>query len=551
MKLRSAIFFAAVLGAVSSCKRTPAPQAPTTQPAPTAGHDAPRLVVLIVLDQLGSWVLDEHMSMLAPDGVIRHGIERGVYHRKVSFPYAGLYTAPGHALLGTGASPSASGVITNVIWDAQRSAEVATVDDAEHEIFGVPGRFGSPTVLKVDGVGDMLHAATGGKAAIAGLSYKDRGAILPTGKHADLALWYHKSIPGYTSSTYYMDALPPWLDAWQKAHPFEAVLAPWTPLDPDRLAAHLGPDSAPGEGNWEGLGKTFPHEPARSEAPYSTLRAVAASGVHLVELAREVIRQLHMGEDSVPDFLVLSVSSTDYIGHTFGPESWEYVDNLMRIDARLGEFVRELEARMPVSFVLTADHGVAPLPESSSKRGHKSGRIFGGVMVPELEAIADRELGPGHWVEAYVQPFVYLTPEGRASPDKARLLKVLAAHLGAQPELDRAVIVGSPPVPDDPVDVLVRASLPPDAPGDLFLVPTRWYVVDEDMPRGEGTSHGSPWDYDRDVPVIAWGPGVHPVPTGATPELSMRAVATSLAALLGVPPPPAAPPDPLPGIGAR
>lgn len=529
---------------------TPALTASAPKAAEAKAPVRPRVVVAVVLDQLATHTLERYLPHLDEDGALRRGIREGAFHHRVVYPYAGTYTAAGHTAIHTGAPPAVSGVVSNEVWDRARGRTVPIVDDGEHAIFGVADGYASPEVMRVEAVSDVLDRETEGHAIIASLSFKDRGAVFAGGRHPDLAVFYDKRMPGFTSSTFYGDALPPWLVAWQEAHPVDSILVPWEAEDPALLARVCGSDEGEGEGDWAGFGTTFPHDPRRSSAPASVVRATPGSSEHLLALAEEAVARLAIGEDDVPDLLALSISSTDYVAHVFGPDSWEYLDNLVRTDRALGAFLDRLErAHGPIAVLITSDHGGAPLPERVEG---PSGRLMPEAIAAELEAALDRELGDGDWVSAYVQPFVYLTASARSPEHRDAAVAAAIAHLSARPEVALAADAREAPSwreDDDPVRRAVGLSVPDDAEGDVFIVPREGFVVDEDMPAGFGTSHGTPWVYDRTVTVVAWGPGVAHLETEE--PLAQGRVATTIATLLGVTAPSHANPEPLPGVTAR
>ncbi len=519
-------------------------------PAHAPRAPRPRVVVAVVLDQLATHALERALPHLDEDGAIRRGVREGAFHRQVVYAYAGTYTAAGHAAIHTGAPPAISGIVSNEVWDRARGREVPIADDATHLVLGVEGAFASPAALRVETVADVLERASEGRAVTLSLSVKDRGAVFAGGRRPDLVLFYDARLPGYTTSSYYARSTPAWLDEWQRAHPVDALLTPWEAEDPALLARVLGPDDAPGEGDWDGLGVTFPHDPRASSRPYSVVRATPASSEHLIALAEEAALRLEVGADEVPDLLALSISSTDYVGHVFGPDSWEYLDNLVRVDRALGAFLERLaRARGPIAVLLTSDHGGAPLPERAEG---ESGRLVPSLVASELEEALDRALGEGAWVSAFVQPFVYLSEAARAPEVRERALAASVAHLSARREVGLAADAREAATwreDPDPVRRAVGLSVPDDAEGDVFVVPREGFVVDEGMPAGAGTSHGTPWAYDRTVPVIVWGPGVARVETRE--PLEQARVASTLAALLGVAPPARAPREPLPGVSPR
>ena len=187
----------------------------------------------------------------------------------------------------------------------------------------------------------------------------------------------------------------------------------------------------------------------------------------------------------------------------------------MRVDLGLARFVAGLQQRTSVSCVITSDHGAAPLPERSRAAGHASDRIFPDQLVREAESAADRALGTGTWVEAFSEPFLYLNASTRGR--RGQVVPAIVLALEALPSaLQKAVAL----------------SVPDDAKERLYVVVERWFFVDPDVARGSGTSHGSPWEYDREVPLIAWGPGV--TRSASAEPVAHGRVAESIARLLGV-----------------
>ena len=501
---------------------------------------APKLVVLIVLDQFGSWVLDQQLQLLPSNSVIRRAYEDGVSHT-AQYPYASTQTAPGHASLTTGATPAVHGIVGNAVYDAEIGSR-KTVDDRQHTVLGNKDRYVSPTQLRSETVADVLHRESNAKARIVGISIKGRSAVLPVGQKADIAVFYDAVARSMTTSTYYAPkkALPEWLRDFKKANPVEPLLQTWEPADPDRLQKHLGPDAWPGE-----MYPTFPHDPREAPDPWYAFSGTPEASEYLMAAAYAVVKAEQMGIDDVPDFLVLGVSGTDIVGHIWGARSWEYADNLQRIDRALTRFVKLLEARGPVAFVLTADHGVAELPERARAEGREGGRLRGDVLIATAERAADAELGAGDWVAGYVPPLFTYTAAG-----KMRHKELTKALRKAIPDLEgvKAVYDAREPAKlrssNNDLERLIGASLPDDPPGDLYLVTERgWFDA---LSEQGGTNHGTPWDYDRQVPVLMWGAAIERRTSREVHDV-LR-VATTLAALLDVPAPADAPKSPLPGV---
>jgi len=417
-----------------------------------------------------------------------------------------------------------------------------TVDDREHSVLGNPDRFVSPTQLRVETVADILQRESDGKARIVGISIKGRSAALPVGKKPDVAVFYDAVARSMTTSTYYAPkkSLPQWLRDFNRANPVEPLLQTWEPTDPRKLEQELGPDTAPGE-----MYPTFPHDPRKASDPWYAFAGTPDASEYLMAAAYAVVKAEQMGVDDVPDFLALGISGTDIVGHIWGPQSWEYADNLQRIDRALTRFVRLLQARGSVAFVLTADHGVAELPERAKAEGRAGGRLRGSVLTKAAEDAADSALGEGDWIAGYVAPLFTFTAEG-----KARHKELSKALRKAMPQVEGVKAVYDARNPAElrasgrKIERLIGATLPNEPPGDLYLVTEQgWF---DGLSELGGTNHGTPWDYDRGVPVLMWGTAIERRTSEETQDV-LR-VATTLAALLGVPAPEGAPAEPLPGV---
>lgn len=507
-------------------------------------NERPRLVVSIVLDQLGSWVLERYRPLLPEDGLLSRGMREGAFHLRVRYPYAATITAAGHATLHTGVTPRAHGVVANDRYDPERGEKRALVDDGAHPILGAEG-YAGPGVLRSPTVADVLSAATKGRAKIVSISIKDRGAILTAGRTPDFVAFYDRSVPGFTTSTYYAEDLPPWFVAFRERHPVQAYFEPWVPLPVTRQAAMV-PDDRAVEGLLEGFGRTFPHDPRRTKSPASIFRFMPASTRYQLDLARAAVEALDLGDDATPDLLLLSVSATDYIGHVFGAESWEYLDNLLRTDRMLSDFVAELRRETQVAVVVTSDHGQAPLPADPPPP-----RIDPPALLQSIESALTARFGTGPFAAGYFLPYIYLTPAAMMHPEGEALVDAMLAHLRERPDIRLAVRATEAAKWIDSRDPMKRAiaeGIDLEQSGSIYLVPKEGVIVDPGL-GGGGTTHGTPYLYDRDVPVIAWGAGVHRART-VEPQDALQ-VAPSLAALLGISPPEGATAPTLAGFPKR
>ncbi|HEX2100137.1 MAG TPA: alkaline phosphatase family protein, partial [Candidatus Synoicihabitans sp.] len=351
-----------------------------------AGGEAtppPRLALLIVVDQMRG----DYLERFAPwfvDGGFRRMMKDGATFIDAHHRHALTATAPGHATVAVGASADVHGVIANDWFDFAGGRFSGAVEDAAAPLVGAGASFlvrpgglpapdstASPRRLLAATLGDQLKLRFGARARVIGLGNKDRAAILLSGRLADSAYWIHGN--RIVTSRYYREALPSWLEAYNATQPLDR----WFGHSWDRLLetsvydAVQGPDDAAGEEIRHGLGGRFPRRidgGADEIGPefYNAFRLDPASSVLVGELAQQTIRGESLGQDDVPDLLTIGFSQLDHAGHSYGPDSHEVMDSVLRLDRVLAELLTFLDHVVGVDryvVALTADHGVAPLPE--------------------------------------------------------------------------------------------------------------------------------------------------------------------------------------------
>ena len=489
-----------------------------------AAGERPRLVVLVVIDQLPAWAFAAKQPHLT--GGIARAVREGVWYTG-EYPSAATVTAAGHATLGTGASPRDTGILANDWWRRDVGRELAVVDDGAGGI--------TTRELRVPGIADVLVVASPSSRAV-GVALKPRAALLPLGQKAGLAFWYDPERLGWTSQ----GARPRWLDELERRHPIKPRLGyTWTPRDAQRLARLTGlGDDLPGELAMHRLGPTFPHVLGTADAPNKAIAATPLGNEIVLEAALAALDGESLGRDAVPDFLSVSFSAHDYIGHAWGHESWEAWDALERLDQSIAILFDELDRRVGRghwSVIVTSDHGAAPLPERTGKGGRKT--------YADIEARAEEAargvLGAGDWVAAVRYPSIYLAQMSDAQ--RARAIDAIVASLRALPWLSdverRDKRVGDCSAMRGNAARWCWA-LDPATSGDIVFAPAPGFVVHEaDEPIA--THHGSLYAYDYQVPVLVMGPGFRGGHRVDAP-VSMLRVTPTLAAWLGVPPPSAA-----------
>ena len=516
-------------------------------PAPKGG-----IVLTLILDQLPTDAIERLRPVLDSEGYMGALMAgQGLHFERVRFPYANTYTAAGHATIYTGYAPTRHGVSANAVWDRLNQSVVSAYSDSQHAVLGTNGTTAGPGRLRLPTVADWLyHERPADKSRVVSVSLKDRAAIPGGGRHARDVYWYEADLCGFTTSTYYHRRKPAWLEAWQGEDFVRAYLEkPWSPLKPEAYAALGLVDDRPGEGNYQGLGTTFPRDLKTLTKPCSAIRATPAGGPLLLDFALNLAKERGLGQGETRDFLAVSLSHTDYIGHIFGWDSVEYTDNLVRTDRDVARFVAALRELTTVEVVLTSDHGALALPEAL---GQPFGRIGPQALATELNRVLEAEGLPAA-VANFVPPYVYLDEGAFEAKDHPQIIATLLSALQSREGIETAVFVGNgairtpasqgiavaPAEADTAADISpalraqIAAGIEVAPQGDIFVVPARNYIVDAEPQTHSGTSHGSPFSYDTDVPVFVDSPRIK---AGACSEVhSMLRVAPTLLWLLGVP----------------
>jgi predicted AlkP superfamily pyrophosphatase or phosphodiesterase len=531
--------------ALAGCPR------PAPTPSPTPAH--PRLVVLLVIDQLPAWAFERDRALFT--GGFARLLHDGAYVRGGELPYANTFTAVGHATIGTGATPSVHGVIGNQWYRRDVHQDLAAEDDPAAPVLAItpgakPTETASSKALRADGLADTLRRATGGKAHSLAIALKARAAVFVAGQHPDLAVFYDADAGGMTTSTAYAAAPPAWLADEARRHPVSALVGrTWLPLDPALLARHTHlPDAAPGEGDMHGLGVAFPHTIRDAGALVNT-----PFGDDLVlDAARAALGPMQLGADDVPDLLAISLNAHDYAGHNWGPDSWEILDLTLRLDAALGKLFADLDAAYGKdgwAVVMTSDHGATPVVERSPYPGARrirSREIIDAIDNTSVDALpgSDSRVARVSSNQVYFTDRVLGLPPARrdAALDTAR---DHLAHISGIEAVVRTDKVAGDCAARHGIEQLVCAAVVPGVSGELYIAPVRGSLVTDYT---AGTHHDAPNDDNRLVPILVMAPGVAPQ---TIERASLLQVAPTVAALLGVPPPAQATAAPLFGLGAR
>jgi predicted AlkP superfamily pyrophosphatase or phosphodiesterase len=511
--------------------------------------EAPRLIVQITVDGLPTETVMRHSAMLHPKGLGRF-LSEGTVYLDAEYPYLTTYTAVGHASLFTGALPCTHGIIGNEWLNSETGNLVYCVEDRACTLLDFPTKEHegtSPANMNSTTVGDELIRASQGKSRVFSVSGKDRGAILPAGKHGK-AFWYSKTGGCFLTSSHYYAETPEWLKDWRSGHSIaQYQKTVWQPLRKPEDYFRVGADDRPSE---KGMGPAFPHDMGTiGEGKLAdAFRWTPFIDEMTMALAHEILVREKLGQDGSTDMLCVSLSALDFVSHQYGPDSLEAEDTLYRVDALLSDFLELLGATLGldnVLVVLSADHGFGLSPEQAQVEGLPSHRVTSTALETLLEEMR-AELKSRHGldpkaVRGFQSPFLYLDRAVIAQCGaQLDAVQRTAAEIAARwPGVDWAVTRGdlmAGLVPRSKLHDRAFASLNPTRGGDVLVVLKPWSLI-ETVESAYPSTHGSPYAYDTRVPVFFLGKGIKA--RQATRPVSPLDIAATLSIVLNITPPPA------------
>jgi predicted AlkP superfamily pyrophosphatase or phosphodiesterase len=496
------------------------------------GQARPKLVVVLVVDQMRADYLVRYA------GLYEKGLKRlttdGAWFQNAAYPYMSTLTCVGHTTIGTGTLPYRHGIIQNAWYDRESARSVTCTEDQETTEIS----YGALT-----GVGDsarrMLAPSLAEtmkkqvKARAVTMSLKPRSAIGLAGHDADGVFWIDDRGVWATSSAYAKEPLA-WAASFIRANPIDRDAGKtWERSLP--VERYQGPDDAPGERGSNGWDAKFPHAlgAAGDRAFYAHWTTSPYADAYLVDFASAAIDELHLGKGDGIDFLGVSFSTLDLIGHAYGPRSHEVQDELLWLDRTLGRFLDVLDEKVgPGNYVLalTADHGVADVPEQTEG----GGRVLSNVLGASIDAVLKgASYGDGPFVAASVGSDVYLKPGvyDRLRADKPTIQKLTDA-MSKLSGVARVLIAddvadASARTSNDPQIRATALSYVPGRSGDLIVIPKENWIMGAIV-----TTHGTLNPYDQRVPIVLYGAGIK---AGKRTEAATPAdIAPTLAAIAGV-----------------
>ncbi len=537
---------------ISSTVRNKSVGAASTGATPPSAYNAhPKLVILLVIDQFRENYLERYRADFKGHG-FRLFLDQGAYFPDCYYDYANTKTAPGHSTIGTGAYSDGHGIANNDWWDLSRNTkrEITSVEDERYALVGVPATSSatpgaSPRNLRASTVGDELRLATNGQSRVFGLSLKDRASILPSGSAANAAYWIDPASGAFITSTFYQQQLPDWAAAFnagsERANALQQAQAFFSQFSLDAMK--------PANNFYEYVGRT------------------PAANVYELDFARALITGEKLGTHATTDMLTLSLSANDVLGHAVGPDAAAQHQMVDSLDTDLDGFFTWLDTNIGLGNVwiaLTADHGVAPTLGEAAKLGINAASISTKKIVAQLNEAMNAKFSPGQSIvylfDQQELPYLALNPPSfeHAGINEAQAEEAVLAALPSAVES-----LSTPPttlpsqtrLPPTPVLLhaytrlqLAAGQYPTSEFGQIlahsYSSNGGWYVMtvfaDYQMEghANGGTTHFSPWSYDRHVPLGFYGapfaPGIYHGRVGPVD------LAATWAALLGINQPSAA-----------
>ncbi|MDQ6888038.1 MAG: alkaline phosphatase family protein [Gemmatimonadota bacterium] len=497
-----AVLMALLLAPLAHAQRA---RAPVTPSRPSASGPAPTLVVFLTVDQMRGEYIDRFRGQLS--GGLSRLARGGAVFTNAHQDHAVTETAPGHASTMSGRFPSSTGISRNS----------AGVQDPQSPLLdGAPGPGASPFRFRGGTLIDWLRIRDPRSRALS-VSRKDRGAILPLGRAHQSAFWYAPD-GRFTTSRYYADTLPAWVRAFNDRHlPQRFAGTAWTLSLAD--SAYHEPDSVGIESG--GTDVVFPHRmPADSAQAARILPEYPFMDEVTLALALAGLRQLGLGAGPQTDILAISLSTTDAIGHRYGPDSRELHDQIIRLDRMLGAFFDSLYVARDSSKIvvaLTADHGVAPFPELYQARTHRRAEHVDASDLLHLARAHLVERGMDSTALSFEDGMLFVRRESFAASgvDPAGVIGPFIAALRQRPSVMRVDRVRdlARDSARNPISRRWLHMLSADLPVEYVATLTPYSVW------GKVTyaEHGTPHDYDTHVPVIFYGP---PFRAGRYPEFA-------------------------------
>jgi predicted AlkP superfamily pyrophosphatase or phosphodiesterase len=512
------------------------------QVVPINASSKPKLVVGIVVDQMRWDYVNKFKPYFKSKNGFLHFVNEGATCDNTIIPYVPTVTACGHTCVYTGSVPALHGIAGNMWYDNVKMKQVYCVEDATVQAVGTTNNAAgqmSPVNVWTSTIGDELKLATNFKSKVIGVSLKDRGAIIPAGHAADAAYWYDTKSGNFISSTYYAATLPSWLTNYNNAHHVDSLYSLGWKLS---LANSVYENNCDADENvYEStpFGKDAKHMPYDLSSfigkDYSKIASTPQGNNLVIDIAKQALLNEKMGADSITDLLAVSFSSPDYIGHSFGPNSWETLDGYVKLDEILADFFNFLDKQVGkdnYTVFLTADHAVANIPAFAKKHNLPGENYDDGAVKNDIIAcLSANNMNPKlvSFVGEYNIYFNHPLMDSLHINNDS-MVHLVSSYLEKKPQVLQVVEsrkAAIAPLPQMAREKIVNG-FNAQRGGDLILL-TKSGVVDG---YPTGTSHGVLYNYDAHIPFLLVGKGIkHGVINTPT---YMTDIAPTITTLLGI-----------------
>jgi predicted AlkP superfamily pyrophosphatase or phosphodiesterase len=521
----------------------------SARPSPAvAAGGPPALVVILVVDQMRRDYIEDYGAPWT--GGLRRLLNEGAWFTNAAYPYLATLTCPGHATIATGSLPSTHGIISNQWWDrASQQLISCTTDPTSKEVpYGAdrpPGSGGSGRLLAVPTLAGVLADTKPVPGQVVALSLKRPASAMLSGMRGNPVIWRQGG--GWSSSTTYAGQPDKTTMKFLIGNPIERDFgAAWN--REGKKSDYKYDDNGVGEKPTVEWNAEFPHllQPRSGQRTtffYQAWEESPFADAYLGRLAAAIVDGLKLGKGPATDYLAVSFSALDIVGHDFGPRSHEVQDVLRRLDDTIGTLMTQLDKKIGRDryvLALSADHGVATIPEQLKAEGQDAGRVKMAEIMSLVDGVVSKKFGNGRWVaiqaysEFYFRAGVY--DRITADPDLlAELIRTIESQPGVHKVYDGRTLRAADGSSLDAVGTAAARSYFPERSGDLLItLKPNWIFVadDKSVIPGNATTHGSPYPYDQQVPMVLFGSGIKPgrYEQAATPA----DIAPTLARICGV-----------------
>lgn len=533
----------------ASQKRRPNPTSKAT--SAVINPTKPKLVVYLVIDQFKAEFLNRFEPWFGQNG-FKALIKNGAYFTNANYRHGATYTGPGHAAIASGAYAVQHSIVANKWYNRVSGKSEAMLFDPNSKYIGVdeinPDEESSPVNFIGTTLGDQLLLSNNFQSKVVTIAIKERAAINLGGKLGK-AYWFNETKGGFLTSTYYMKSLPSWVEQFNSKQIADSYFGKsWEKLPDEKLFQLCRVDDYKFETDVKGSGKVFPHKiTGKLDKPgpdfYEAFEHTPWANDLTFEFARAAIEAEQLGSDSSPDLLAISLTANDYVGHAYGPYSQEVADITVRTDKQIGDFLAYLDKKFGadnILVVLTADHGAGAIPEYMKEIGIDGLRIKKKTIKETIENVLNAKYGKASWVAALEDPNVYLNykvmDEKKLSHTEVENVvgEALLNIAGVASYLTRSQFLNGT-LPKTSIAEAYQLSFHPERSGDVVLVLEPFYIWGKYAEKDEGATHGSPYWYDRHVPLIIRGSAINPGVYQADTEIIC--IAPTVATILKINPP--------------